>query len=151
MSARRHKLELSMAARPDAVGAVRRELVRWLDDCVPHGERVEAAVGLAASEAVANVVRHAYGDCHGRVDVDAIADADEVQVEVRDAGSGLVAHRTDAEGGMGLPLIGRVADGMTVLSDDEGTTVAMRFNLAPPAAKSRRRAGSRSFFALQTS
>ena len=54
---------------------------------------------------------------------------------VTDAGDGMTG-RADKErsldrehNGMGLPVIGRVADGVTVVSDTGGTRLSMRFDL----------------------
>jgi anti-sigma regulatory factor (Ser/Thr protein kinase) len=94
------------------------------------------AIALATSEAVANVVRHAYGESHGRLELDArVTDQDEVLIVVSDHGRGLAARTQSPRTGLGLPVIGRVANGVTIASDAHGTSVTMRFGL--PRGRSR--------------
>lgn len=126
MSANEARLELSMAAEPLSVRLLRAEVLRWLSEQRLRNERLAAAIGLATSEAVANVVRHAYEGSGGRVDLDARMDGEEVTIEVSDHGHGLVPGPR-GEGGMGLPLISQVADSLAVYSNHDGTTLAMRF------------------------
>ena len=125
-----------MAADPASVRTLRAEVLRWLDEHRIRDERLAAGVGLATSEAVSNVVRHAYRSGQGRVDLEAMIDAKEVLIKVCDRGPGLTA-RSPERTGLGLPVIGRVSDGVTVSSDAEGTTVSMRFVLRPSETRGR--------------
>jgi anti-sigma regulatory factor (Ser/Thr protein kinase) len=119
-----------MAAEPESVRLLRTEVLRWLREQELGDTTLAAAIGLATSEAVANVVRHAYSQEHGRVELEASLDGDgEVMIRVTDRGLGL-RTRGGARTGLGLPVIGRVSNGVTVASDDEGTTVSMRFQTA---------------------
>ena len=91
------------------------------------------AVALAMSEAVTNVVMHAYVDVpRGEIMVDAWVDADEhLWVQVFDEGVGM-RPRTDSPGlGVGLPLIARMADDLRIVDrgDSAGVVVSMRFAL----------------------
>lgn len=91
-------------------------------------------VALATTEAVTNVVVHAYRDARGpgMVDVRVQFDGDSVLVVVEDEGCGM-SPRLDSPGiGLGLPLIARLADAVDVglRADRPGTRVAMSF--APP-------------------
>jgi anti-sigma regulatory factor (Ser/Thr protein kinase) len=89
-------------------------------------------IRLAVSEAVSNVVVHGYrGNEPGAVTVAAEAQDHELRVVVTDEGCGL-APRDDSPGaGLGLPLIERVAESVSVAcgSDGHGTVLSMTFEL----------------------
>lgn len=86
---------------------------------------------LAVSEAVTNVVRHAYPDRRGTVWLTAALDTDELCVLVADSGCG---HRTpsdDAGLGLGLALIAHECDQMSVSERPcGGTELRMCFLLS---------------------
>jgi anti-sigma regulatory factor (Ser/Thr protein kinase) len=102
------KLATSAGAAPDVVESVR----------------------LAVSEALTNVVLHAYDDDPGRIQVTAAALSDELWILISDDGRGLHA-RTDSPGlGLGLMLVSQVADDFSIVSRASGgTEVRIRFNL----------------------
>ena len=130
-----------MAAEPDSVRLLRTEVLRWFHAQQVGDDDLAAAIALATSEAVANVVRHAYGASDGRVELDAELRADDILIRVTDRGLGLTA-RSGTRTGLGLPVIGRVSNGVTVASDADGTTVSMRFACSdrrPSRAASRAR------------
>jgi anti-sigma regulatory factor (Ser/Thr protein kinase) len=89
---------------------------------------------LAVSEAVTNAVVHAYaGTRKDGFRLTVMQDGPEIDVLVRDRGSGL-RPRSDSRGaGLGLPVIAQVADGLDISSDRWGTRVSMRFGLHPAA------------------
>lgn len=91
------------------------------------------AVRLAVSEAVTNVVMHAYqGMEQGDVLVEAWTTADgQLCVRVLDEGRGLIP-RTDSPGlGIGFGLMAQMADDFRVSNRGEpGTVVSLRFVLA---------------------
>ena len=88
-------------------------------------------IRLAVSEAVTNVVMHAYVDePPGPLHIDARIDGRRLHVEVRDEGAGL-RPRPDSPGlGVGLPLIAAVTETLH-LSNAEGepSRVLMTFDL----------------------
>jgi anti-sigma regulatory factor (Ser/Thr protein kinase) len=136
-------LELSMAAEPDSVRLVRSEVLSWFHQHEIGDDSLAARVALGTSEAVGNVVRHAYGRSGGRVELEATLRDDDLMIRVADRGLGLTA-RSGSRTGLGLPVIGRVSNGVTVASDANGTTVSMRFILRPaPMQPSRERLASR--------
>ncbi len=110
--------------------------MRWFHE-LRHGEEALAAsIAVAVSEAVGNVVRHAYpGESVGRVEVEAQLQEATITVSVSDGGAGMSGRSECAGSGMGLPVIGRLADGVTVVSDDGGTRLSMRFELTGPASR----------------
>jgi serine/threonine-protein kinase RsbW/stage II sporulation protein AB (anti-sigma F factor) len=109
---------------PEARHAVRAALA---------GTGVEmSAVDLAVTEAVTNVVLHAYRDRDpsdepGRVRVTLDLDAGGALVVVVDDGLGMTP-RDDTPGlGLGLSVIANVCDDLHVVQRADGTTVQMRF------------------------
>jgi anti-sigma regulatory factor (Ser/Thr protein kinase) len=117
-----------MAADPTSVRLVRSEIMRWFHELHHADDELAASIALAVSEAVGNVVRHAYpGQGSGRVEVEAQLEAEAIVVSVSDGGTGMTAAPGRPHNGMGLPVIGRLADGVTVVSDEGGTRLSMRF------------------------
>jgi anti-sigma regulatory factor (Ser/Thr protein kinase) len=89
-------------------------------------------IRLAVTEACANVVRHAYPDDPGMLDVGACVGPEVVRIVVRDCGVGVTEDpepRPVASGGMGLPLIDMLADRVEVTPRSPGTAVRMTFEL----------------------
>ena len=61
-----------MAAEPGSVRLVRTEIMRWFHELRHRDDGLAASIAVAVSEAVGNVVRHAYpGEGSGRVEVEA--------------------------------------------------------------------------------
>jgi anti-sigma regulatory factor (Ser/Thr protein kinase) len=123
-------------AVPPSAGAVRKALTRFARECGIAQPTIEA-IALAASEAVTNVVVHAYSDAPepAGVEVTAVLAADELWVMVTDAGSGLRPRRDSPGLGLGLAIIARVADGVDLVEpSDGGLEVRMRFALAEDCA-----------------
>lgn len=93
-------------------------------------ERVVDDIRLCVSEAVSNVVRHAYGKTNGAVNVVLERENGELNVVVRDEGRGIPAPvpRSNGAGGYGLKIMDSVAGRMTITSArDAGTEVRMKF------------------------
>jgi anti-sigma regulatory factor (Ser/Thr protein kinase) len=94
----------------------------------------QGAVALAVTEAVANVVRHAYVDGEGEVMVAVERAGAEIIVAVRDQGVGVEGFRLGKpEGGLGLSLIRALADHVRLEPTTSGTLVVMRFAARDPA------------------
>ena len=128
-----------MAAEPGSVRLVRTEIMRWFHELRRRDDGLSASIAVAVSEAVGNVVRHAYpGEGSGRVEVEALLDETSIVVSVSDGGTGMAARAGGAHNGMGLPVIGRLADGVTVVSDNGGTRLSMRFELGEDGGIRRR-------------
>jgi len=90
-----------------------------------------ADVLLAVSEVVTNCVVHAYrGRPGGTVDLEARRTGDRLLLSVTDDGTGM-APRVDSPGlGLGLPLVGRVAQRVDIRAQaGGGTVVSMSFEL----------------------
>ena len=92
-----------------------------------------SSVKLAVSEAVTNVVLHAYAgaDEPGEVRLCARVEDDHVHVTVSDDGCGMVP-RLDSPGlGVGLPFIAHSSDTLDIgHNDGGGTELRMSFKLA---------------------
>jgi anti-sigma regulatory factor (Ser/Thr protein kinase) len=95
-------------------------------------EQALGSIAVCVSEAMTNVVIHAYRDMHspGQIDLEAELEDDSLTVRVRDTGHGL-EPRIDSSGlGLGLPLISKFSSASEIASSDEGgTEVIMRFDL----------------------
>jgi serine/threonine-protein kinase RsbW len=121
-------LELSLPAVPASCPQARHEV-----SAAVQGRGLDvAAVELAVTEAVSNVVVHAYrdrddGTDHGRIHVRVTVDGGGVWVLVADDGVGM-SPRDDSPGlGLGLRVIATASDQLLIVQGDPGTRVHMRF------------------------
>ena len=128
-------LELSLRATPSSVREAREAVGKVVANLVSDNRLVDD-VGLCVSEAVTNVVRHAYGTKRGSLDVVVEQDGDEVAVVVRDEGMGVTASsRRGKPGGFGLKIIDKIASRHTIESAPKtGTAIRMLFPLETPAS-----------------
>lgn len=104
---------------------IRRDLLHGL--CGRGFDQV--AVSLAVTEAIANVVLHAYPTGHGHVTVTADIVEDELVVVVSDSGVGGHSFQSSGQAGLGLglALIRELSTSATIVPTGEGTTVTMQF------------------------
>jgi anti-sigma regulatory factor (Ser/Thr protein kinase) len=123
----------SVPATPDHVGRLRRTVA---DFAWRHGasERSLESVNLAVSEALTNVVVHAYRDvaAPGPVLVVVAVHDGALIVTVADEGCGM-SPRADSPGlGLGLPVMQRLADTFEIAprAARSGTALRMAFALA---------------------
>ena len=125
----------SYDAEPASVGRARAEFGGFAAGAGVTDVLVDG-VRLAVSEAVTNVVRHAYPLEPGMVRVRARTDDETLEVVVTDDGCGVHSGTEDAGLGLGLALIYEVSDQMTLVPRaDGGTEVRMRFSLLEPARR----------------
>lgn len=117
----------SFDATPEAGYVLRSEMAAIARECGLDEQRV-GDVKLAVSEAVTNVVRHAYsGQERGPVVATAHVGEGTLRIVIADWGRGM-APRPDSPGlGLGLPLMAHVADTINVVRNDIGTEVHMTF------------------------
>jgi serine/threonine-protein kinase RsbW/stage II sporulation protein AB (anti-sigma F factor) len=124
-------LHRSVPAIPQAVTALRRAAGQFATG-LGAGDSVVDGVRLAVSEAVTNVILHAYPDREepGPVELTAALDGAELLVTVRDEGMGM-SPRIDSPGlGLGLPLIAQTAHSLEVRqAPSGGTEMRMSFRL----------------------
>ena len=88
-----------------------------------------ADVALAVTEAVTNVIRHAYPDREGDVEVWAEIDRGGLVVIVRDFGVGPDVPSSSPGMGVGLHVMHRLADDFAVGPGHPGTRVRLQFGL----------------------
>jgi serine/threonine-protein kinase RsbW len=122
----------SYAAEPPAVAHARSDVAGFAAEAGASPALIDG-IRLAVSEAVTNVVRHAYPVTPGPVRVLARAGEDSLEVIVTDDGCGVHAD-SDGHGlGFGLALMCEMSDQMTLAPRaDGGTEVRMRFDLVEP-------------------
>jgi serine/threonine-protein kinase RsbW len=136
----------------EAVPTARQELTDFARRAGAEEERLQA-VRLACSEAITNVVMHAYEPSQrGEVQINASYVEDELWVLVADSGHGLRPRENSPGLGLGLALVAQLADEFQMLSRGcGGTELRMRFDLCadrPPRGpaegwkRARRRCGS---------
>lgn len=124
------QLEHCLPAQPESIGGLRRAIVAYAKSNGASPRQCED-IALAASEALSNVVVHAYAGRHeaGCIRVEAWMDHDALQVAICDDGVG-IAPRLDSPGlGLGLAIIGRVCEQLLIESPqgEPGSRVLMRF------------------------
>jgi anti-sigma regulatory factor (Ser/Thr protein kinase) len=131
MSAMTTCLELVLPAAPSSVRRARTAVGAAVAE-VSHSERLADDVRLCVSEAVTNVVRHAYGTRRGDLELVVEVRGDEVDVVVHDSGKGMTAsNRRGSGGGYGLKIIEKLASRFELTSKlGTGTEVRMVFRLA---------------------
>jgi anti-sigma regulatory factor (Ser/Thr protein kinase) len=117
------------AATPESVSQARHDVARYGAANGVAGERLDA-VRLAVSEAVTNVVIHAYRDQVGDVHVLAAVTSGELWLFVADRGCGFQTPAATPGLGLGLALIADVSDEFEIAERAEGGTEArIRFRL----------------------
>ncbi|MDP9133284.1 MAG: ATP-binding protein [Actinomycetota bacterium] len=129
----RSSLWLELPAAPECIAEARHAVRVWAENLTPT-EAERDAITLAVSEAATNVVRHAYpgNGAHATFRIRADVEDGQVHVRLEDDGVGLGAISTDPGLGVGIPLLGRLASGVTLVSAPEraaGCEVRMWFPL----------------------
>lgn len=125
-------LSRTLPAVPESAPRLRRAVTQFATALGATGATLEK-IGLAVSEAVSNVVVHAYADRDqpGPVSVTAKLHAGSLHVTVSDEGSGMVPRLNSPGLGLGLPLISQTADSFDVQrAEGGGTEMRMSFQIA---------------------
>jgi serine/threonine-protein kinase RsbW len=121
---------LTMAADPLSATEARHAAVA-LADRLGASRDTRAGIAVAVTEAVSNVIVHAYrGIARSGVEIALAGDERALEIEIRDRGVGLIP-RDDSPGlGLGLGLISELADRVEIAdADGGGTCVRLRFAL----------------------
>jgi anti-sigma regulatory factor (Ser/Thr protein kinase) len=117
-------------AAPDTIGALRRELRRWVRR---HGAspQTQSAVALAFSEACTVIIGPAPAGRPGPLMVQAWVDGEEIEVRVSHGSVGASAAPSGVGSGFGLALITRLCERFEVRRRDDrpGTAMLMTFRL----------------------
>lgn len=124
------RLVLRLPVRAESVGIGRRAAAQFAEETGFDGATLWR-VRLSVSEALSNVVLHAYSGTEDEVQhlsLEAESDDEAVRFTISDDGEGLRA-RSDSPGmGLGLALIANSCDELSLDSgDDGGTIVRMTF------------------------
>jgi serine/threonine-protein kinase RsbW len=128
-SYRPRRLRECYPAVADSIPQARSAITEFATSIGARGERVDA-IKLAASEALTNVVQHAYPTRPGGIHVSAWLAGGELWVLIADVGCGLHAGPESKGLGLGLALISQMADGFAVVERSSGgTELRMRFEL----------------------
>ncbi len=120
-------LEMTLPARPNVLGGLRNTLGRWLR-AAGANESELFDITLAASEAAANAIEHAYGAREATFTVRCEHDGQDVTVTVRDLGRWRTARPPG--GGRGLEIMRSLADSVKIDSDQVGTVVTITKQLS---------------------
>ena len=133
-------LELRLPAVPASIRKAREAAASAVSSF--RDGRLADDVRLCVSEAVTNVVRHAYGKQRGEVEVVVEREDGDVCVVVRDDGRGMTkSQREGRAGGYGLKIIEKIAaDHRIRSSPSSGVVMEMVFREQESAAP--RRSGS---------
>jgi len=122
----------SYAAVPDSVSYARHDIALVAAQAGASREELER-ISLAASEAVTNVVEHAYPHAGGEVEVFAALAGDEFALLVSDRGAGFRRDHRSEGLGMGLALMCTACDAVTFAArSGGGIEVRLRVTLAAP-------------------
>jgi anti-anti-sigma factor len=116
------ELRLLLPAEPQALATLRRTVGRWATLSGSSDEEAHDLV-LAVSEAVTNVIEHAYSSSGGQVEIEAHIEQGLARIIVRDSGRWRPS-RVD-EGGRGLLLMRELMENVEVESGPDGTEVRL--------------------------
>jgi serine/threonine-protein kinase RsbW len=120
-------IRLTLPARPENVAVVR-HVFGALAEALALPAAVTEDIRLAVTEACTNVVRHAYENSEGTIDVVVRPNGEALEVVVGDTGRGMAPSPDTRGPGLGLALIAALADSVQVERGvGTGCRVAMRF------------------------
>jgi anti-sigma regulatory factor (Ser/Thr protein kinase) len=116
-------------AKADEVGRMRRAAAVVAAERGLRGAALEH-FELAVSEALTNVVLHAYPSGPGPMSVEIESDEDEIRVTVADQGAGIAAQADHGGLGLGLGILAGSADSCEIRSRrGVGVEVTLGFGL----------------------
>jgi anti-sigma regulatory factor (Ser/Thr protein kinase) len=127
-----HQLGLKITSDPADLAPTRRAIETFCTSC-GFDEKAVGEVGLVVNEALANVMRHAYGGATDRpIRVDADFADDWLRIIIRDWGSGRDpsasphVHDPLTPGGLGMVCLGSLMDETTFDPQPDGMVLTMR-------------------------
>jgi anti-sigma regulatory factor (Ser/Thr protein kinase) len=124
-------VRLTVPARPENVAVVRHVLGAF-GDALHLSPSVVEDMRLAVTEACTNVVRHAYDDEPGPIEILIRPGGDALEVIVTDHGRGLGPSPDTKGPGLGLPLIAALAHSLEIQQTPRaGSRLAMSFLRRP--------------------
>jgi serine phosphatase RsbU (regulator of sigma subunit)/anti-sigma regulatory factor (Ser/Thr protein kinase) len=116
-------LELTVAALPERLAGVRGVMRQWLRDTEATPDDV-AAILLAATEACANAIEHAYSPVDSTLELNGERRGSAVQLAIRDQGRWR-PPRGVGRRGRGMDLMRTFMDEVDVSTDASGSTVRL--------------------------
>jgi serine/threonine-protein kinase RsbW len=121
-------VRLTLPASPENVAVIRHVLGAFAEALQLPADLVED-MRLAVTEACTNVVRHAYADGEGTIEVAVRPGPDAVRISIEDHGRG-TGPSPDTNGpGLGLPLIAALTDAVEIeRAPNVGSRVSMSFS-----------------------
>jgi len=144
-------LTQSYPAVPGSLPIARRAVARLARAAGANEEQI-GEIRLAVSEALTNVILHAYCDEQGQIHVTAVVVGGELWLVVADDGGGLRANSEKAGLGLGLALIAQVSDELTIARRPcGGTEIRIRFRLRRAASDRAARVAARPGSRLRSS
>jgi serine/threonine-protein kinase RsbW len=126
------EFKLSLPARSENLRVIRRALSEFASS-LGLDEQSVADLRLAVNEACSNVVRHAYENDTGAIQVEARPIAGHLVVVVHDEGRGLSHASDDPGSGLGLRVASAVSNSFEVHRKTAGTEVRLAFPLTHAA------------------
>jgi len=116
------EIEMTLNAEPGVLAGLRRILGRWL---ISEGlaEEQVFSITLAASEAAANAIEHAYGAQESSFRVSGVHDGDEVRVTISDEGHWRATRPYGR--GRGLAIMRALVDDAQIERRNDGTSVTL--------------------------
>jgi len=121
-------LEVDIPATPANLVWLRQVMKRWLRQN-GAGETEVGEILLACTEACSNTIQHAYRSEEGRLEIRAIPEGGDVALSIRDFGAWRPAPPASLKDGRGILLMKELMDSVSVVSNADGTRVAMRRRL----------------------
>ena len=119
-------LEFAMPARADQLVALRQLLRAWLSGKGATDDDRDA-FAIAATEACANAIRHAYGPGHAEVEVRATFESGTATVTIRNRGGW--REPREEQRGWGIPVMRAFMDDVRIEAENDATTVVLRRRL----------------------
>jgi serine/threonine-protein kinase RsbW len=120
-------IRVTLPARPENVAVVR-HVLGSLSEALGLPAELTEDIRLAVTEACTNVVRHAYGEGEGTIDVVVRSEPSTLEVVVADAGRGIAPSADTSGPGLGLPLIAALADSLSIeRTASAGSRLTMSF------------------------
>ncbi|MEA2196693.1 MAG: serine/threonine-protein kinase RsbW [Solirubrobacteraceae bacterium] len=130
-------VRLTLPAKPENVGLAR-QVLAGLAEALDADEELVADMKIAVTEAVNNIVLHAYPGGTGPAEVTMTSTLDQIVISVRDEGAGMNPLPADADApsrlGFGFAMMASLCDQFGINSGTAGTEVRMRFAVREKAA-----------------
>jgi anti-sigma regulatory factor (Ser/Thr protein kinase) len=123
-----YELDITVPAQASYLRQLRDLVGTFGLDCGAPKDAVFDMV-MAANEACANVIQHAYGEGRGPLRLRGWRERDGLVLEVSDNGTPVAEPVPGRIGGLGIPLIRELSGDLDIEGPGEyGTRLAIRFN-----------------------